>query len=261
MAASITKFELFPKLPPEMRLEIWSYVHPGPRIVELRWKQLKRTKKWGYACNKSPPLLLHICQETRKEALKSYTFQLKSDRQRYPIFIDPLRDLLYVNGTSQVSPKLFRVRHLAVEGCVGLSSLEGRIWIDISAFKCLETLTIVLHGRNCNVNRHFSRNTDQRLSFASSYIGDVGVAGEFEDDLKLGPSENRSIDREERDGNKVLDRMKEENSDWKKPRLRVAGLGVGQRRCCKIDDYSVVGQLRAQGARMMRMGRGQSFKS
>jgi hypothetical protein len=91
------------------------------------------------------------------------------------------------------------------------------------------------------------------LNFASSYIGDVGVAGEFEDDLKLSPSETRSIDREERDGNKVLDRMKEKNPDWEKPRLQVVGLEVGQRRCCIVDDYSVAGYLRSQMIRMAQI--------
>ncbi|PVH71423.1 hypothetical protein DL98DRAFT_660660 [Cadophora sp. DSE1049] len=70
-----TKFHLFPLLPIELRLRIWSFLAP-PRVLELR--------SWGDVSNRftpikvriaphTPPILLRINHESRTEALRLYS--------------------------------------------------------------------------------------------------------------------------------------------------------------------------------------------
>jgi len=233
MAVSITKFELFPKLPPEIRLQIWSYLH-GPRIVELSYRD------GIFACNKGPPPLLQICQETKKEFLGDYTLQLKTADPKSPIFIDPAHDLVHLNNASDpFFDKLFGVSHLALDGVLDEQpSLLSEIWGEIHRFQGLETLTIVLHGRDCNSNR-FSTNLDQRLSFVSSRIEEMQIAGEIQDPLQLHSSlrlrESRLMEEFAFVGNRWLDETMEFFPKWRRPQLRLVCLEVDGARCCHLD--------------------------
>ena len=72
-------FLLFPKLPIELRLKIIRYSLPRPRLVHLRFKKGDVSYENGAI---SPmiseaefPVMLHVCRESRQEALKSYQLQ------------------------------------------------------------------------------------------------------------------------------------------------------------------------------------------
>jgi hypothetical protein len=71
-------FTLFPQLPYEIRLKIWRFAIPGPRVVPLHF-ELRDVTSDGKPISKfSPwrssdpvPVVLHICHDARAEALKS----------------------------------------------------------------------------------------------------------------------------------------------------------------------------------------------
>ncbi|KAF8861200.1 hypothetical protein BDZ45DRAFT_672006 [Acephala macrosclerotiorum] len=75
-------FHPFPLLPFELRWKIWAYLEPGPRIIRVMPKPEQRENRLGpkvpgeYVASPASyggrhPVLLHINQETRKEALKT----------------------------------------------------------------------------------------------------------------------------------------------------------------------------------------------
>ncbi|PMD42034.1 hypothetical protein L207DRAFT_510343 [Hyaloscypha variabilis F] len=75
-------FELFPKLPPEIRLKIWQHAISVPRIVDFekipsidgRYTKSNGAYydgRWRYRNTLPPPLLSTNC-ESRREALKAY---------------------------------------------------------------------------------------------------------------------------------------------------------------------------------------------
>jgi len=94
----------FPKLPPELRVRIWSYNLPGPRIVSIRCgapspsqpscsSQSRRSR--GCTSPAPIPVNLHICHESRTEALKTYTLAFGIARQPGQVYFDFERDVLY----------------------------------------------------------------------------------------------------------------------------------------------------------------------
>lgn len=64
----LSEFAPFPKLPLEIRRNIWVYALPGPRIINLLYDEVKEDC-WSVA---SIPETLHVCQESRIEALRYY---------------------------------------------------------------------------------------------------------------------------------------------------------------------------------------------
>jgi hypothetical protein len=57
-----TKFTLFPRLPLEIRLNIWRYLEPAPILIKLRMNEVG-----SYRYVRPVPALLQICRETRTE--------------------------------------------------------------------------------------------------------------------------------------------------------------------------------------------------
>jgi hypothetical protein len=54
---TLTKFMLFPKVPEELRIKIWRFAHPGPRILRLEYEErISHT-----VCRQTPPEILHAC--------------------------------------------------------------------------------------------------------------------------------------------------------------------------------------------------------
>jgi len=66
----LSKFELFPKLPIELRLKVWKLSMPGPRRVDVRF--LSDGRRGDHEFTAEMPVLLHVCQESRNEVLKKY---------------------------------------------------------------------------------------------------------------------------------------------------------------------------------------------
>ena len=99
-------FHAFPNLPPELQNMIWRYSLPGPRVIraELHSKIYLKFK------DAHPSIALHVCRNSRQEALLSYKLLFKSEsiyededefqprpsRRPRPIYINPVLDTIYL---------------------------------------------------------------------------------------------------------------------------------------------------------------------
>jgi hypothetical protein len=100
----INKFHSFQALPSELRLRIWSLVLVVPRDVNIVCdtgvikRGVPRTAKSFYSSTRPPPLL-HVCHESRFEALKLYhrVFQTASS-PRY-IYVAFSQDTIKADGS------------------------------------------------------------------------------------------------------------------------------------------------------------------
>jgi hypothetical protein len=102
-----TSFTPFTWLPLELRLKIWSYIAPGPRTVSIKYKGLNFYsvgKGFSVAAGwRSPdpiPVILHICRESRTEALKFYQLAFGSYHHNARTYFDFSKDTLRF-GNSQ----------------------------------------------------------------------------------------------------------------------------------------------------------------
>jgi hypothetical protein len=94
-------FTLFTGLPLELRLKIWSFIAPGPRTVSIKYKGLSFysigkgfSAAAGWRSPEPIPVILHICRESRTEALKSYQLALGSYHHPPRIYFDFSKDTL-----------------------------------------------------------------------------------------------------------------------------------------------------------------------
>ncbi|TGO62846.1 hypothetical protein BOTNAR_0108g00070 [Botryotinia narcissicola] len=115
------KFYLFPKLPFELRKNIWCYSLPGPRVVQLYWVE---GKCWS---DGEQPVALHVCQESRETALKVY--KLAFNCWKIPDFALELVRILR-GGISRCDLDL--VQHVAVDN-VFLSPILWKSSSDTSS--------------------------------------------------------------------------------------------------------------------------------
>jgi hypothetical protein len=112
-----TSFTLFPQLPFELRLKIWRHCAPPPRIVAIGYKKGSSAEKGqtfiSYAGWRRPkpiplvvwtspdpvPTTLHICHESRQEAMKSYGPSFGSVFHQGEIYFNFAKDTLrFGNG-------------------------------------------------------------------------------------------------------------------------------------------------------------------
>jgi hypothetical protein len=107
MESSPPGFTLFPDLPLELRLKIWSFITPGPRTVSIKYKGLSFysigkgfSAAAGWRSPDPVPIVLHICRESRTEALKSYQLAFGSYLHPGRIYFDFSKDTLRF-GNSQ----------------------------------------------------------------------------------------------------------------------------------------------------------------
>ncbi|KAF9871664.1 hypothetical protein CkaCkLH20_10862 [Colletotrichum karsti] len=140
-------FHLFSKLPTELRLRIWNFNLPPPRIVPIRCgakslsfashAQTPPPSTSGCTSYVAIPVNLHVCHESRFEALKSYDLCFGMTRNPGQIFFDRDHDVLYFGARdgymaseaqfltvmSLCDPDdLANVRHLAVN--------DSLFWVD-----------------------------------------------------------------------------------------------------------------------------------
>lgn len=71
------KFTLFPKLPAELRIKVWRYTFPEPRVVLLDYicryeTALNIRNTLGIGNVQTFPKALHVNQESREETLRAY---------------------------------------------------------------------------------------------------------------------------------------------------------------------------------------------
>lgn len=95
----------FSRLPAELRWKIWALNLPGPRVVSIRCGSEPLSPARGPGRHSSLlsgctspapiPVNLHVCHESRSEALRRYRPSFGIARQPGQIFFDPDEDVLY----------------------------------------------------------------------------------------------------------------------------------------------------------------------
>ncbi|KAI8200409.1 hypothetical protein KHU50_006891 [Colletotrichum sp. SAR 10_65] len=157
-------FHLFPCLPAELRLKIWNFNLPPPRIVPIRCgaKSLsfaadvhpaaqRRPSTSGCISYASIPVNLHVCHESRVEAMKSYRLSFGMTRKPGQIFFDRSRDILYFGARDGYMASesqfmtvmalcdptdLAEVRHLAVN--------DSLFWIDSVYYQSMSAANLTV---------------------------------------------------------------------------------------------------------------------
>lgn len=90
-------FTLFPKLPTELRLQIWKYALPGPRVIRVKknWKMFLPGRIRAAA---KPPAILQTNSESRQLAMRFYELSFNSAIKGRPIDINYRVDALYMES-------------------------------------------------------------------------------------------------------------------------------------------------------------------
>ena len=86
----LTSFSLFPFLPLELRLQIYTYCLPSPRILELEFSPPTQTFVPIYFSYSSIPVLLHLISESRSFAIHYYQYIPSLN-----LWFSPFRDSFY----------------------------------------------------------------------------------------------------------------------------------------------------------------------
>jgi hypothetical protein len=90
-------FPKFPLLPAELRLTIWEFAIPEPRVIRYTSRTYREYNRWYHASiyrlEHTIPGILHACYDSRIEALKRYKVALLVDLSR-PVYFDFERDTL-----------------------------------------------------------------------------------------------------------------------------------------------------------------------
>lgn len=112
---ALTEFTLFPKLPAELRDQIWKFALPGPRTITISVRRCSENQaegeRRGFTFNSSdfrteansqgllPTTLLHACHESREIVLGRYELAFLEPLQDNGTWIDWDRDCLYFEET------------------------------------------------------------------------------------------------------------------------------------------------------------------
>jgi hypothetical protein len=84
------------KIPLEIRKLIWQYTLPASRIIQFT---VREDYDGSFFSGGTPPVALHICSESRQEALSVsrpfFAFDHEMESMSRPIYFSPTRDILY----------------------------------------------------------------------------------------------------------------------------------------------------------------------
>ncbi|KAM0315309.1 hypothetical protein ACHAO8_004076 [Botrytis cinerea] len=92
-------FCLFPRFPPELQLMIWAAAADDRQIVRIKPCAEDGSGEEGFRGDYTMPVALHVCRDSRKEALKRYTVIFKGIL-RNPIYFNYQQDYLSLVGSS-----------------------------------------------------------------------------------------------------------------------------------------------------------------
>lgn len=150
---SLYAFPLFAQLPYELRLKVWECALPGPRIVPVRYN---RTQK-QYTSGAPPPILLHICTESRHKFLSIYEKFKLSQSYESSIFVDFTRDTIFFDSLDcspegdlaydlAMSPQSQKVLYCAIDAQLWevLRVFRHDNLSEVKILKRLKTLWLVL---------------------------------------------------------------------------------------------------------------------
>jgi hypothetical protein len=90
------EFHIFPKLPLEIRLEIWRLMIPRGRTVqiEVRRSPIRAREFFILGSHTPTPVVLHVNYESRQESLRHFKV-LKYNLRGQPVYFRPELDLIY----------------------------------------------------------------------------------------------------------------------------------------------------------------------
>jgi 2EXR family len=157
-------FDLFPRLPPELRVKIWKIALPGPRIVEVYLDQVDDLSRGVHdviRVSTPPPVLMHVNFESRMVAREKYWLPLNECSRNSTLlsgdyaFIDPSMDTVFVSWSPQ-NQKLPEAQlangkmwSKAARESIRLFAMDERAWCELAGdegfvyFENLEKFTIV----------------------------------------------------------------------------------------------------------------------
>ncbi|CAD6445183.1 095b59a0-0c03-48a1-95f8-4ab0b8fa3788 [Sclerotinia trifoliorum] len=92
-------FYLFPRLPTELKLMIWAEAADDRQIVRIKPRARDGTEHEGFRADYAMPVVLHVCRDSRREALKRYTVIFKGIL-RNPIYFNYQRDYVSLVGST-----------------------------------------------------------------------------------------------------------------------------------------------------------------
>src|SRR5437868_3062690 len=87
-------FESFTNLPSELRIKIWKFGFPEPRVVPVRFNRASQQ----YTSTSAPPALVHACSQSRSIFLETYTKLILSPRYTSTVFIDFAHDTIFFDN-------------------------------------------------------------------------------------------------------------------------------------------------------------------
>ncbi|KAL5320574.1 hypothetical protein ACEPPN_011384 [Leptodophora sp. 'Broadleaf-Isolate-01'] len=181
----LTAFTLFPKLPIELRIKIFAdYLSTASRLVHIYWNARQRVFKSSQAI----PPLLHVCQESRYEALKTYELAFAPSREFARVYFSFEKDVLMVCwrtlgaypgriGRKMGVEEAGRVRNLVVneEAMLFHAEDDGR---ELERFTGLRTLGVACDPENVESGEQYGRLAMERLAY--------GLSGGFDADVEDG---------------------------------------------------------------------------
>jgi 2EXR family len=177
---SFNSFTLFPELPLELRLSVWRQAYPRPRIVMVKYQfkvmpEILRADEeefWGAEENTARivrwirpsaeiPLVLHVCQESRQEALMTFEAGLEVRPGGPQTYWDPMLDTVFLikqsgrDSGSTLRPldelpvgARVRIWHLAVDlNATTISYTDEEVkdqLLPLVGFTSLRSLTLVV---------------------------------------------------------------------------------------------------------------------
>ncbi|KAI1143605.1 hypothetical protein F5Y05DRAFT_259 [Hypoxylon sp. FL0543] len=169
-------FHRFAQLPIELRFIIWTYNLPGPRIVEIKRNTEQPSTSQQQQSDRRPicykstlpiPVNLHVCKESRFDALRRYKLLFGSTRETGRIFLDPLRDTLYFGSGQGVAAAettfntflslaqpedLAQVRHVAINEVL-MSYGNQNAWASSTTQLTVEQVVCQAHHHFVNIEQ------------------------------------------------------------------------------------------------------------
>ncbi|MCJ1248771.1 hypothetical protein MMC30_005990 [Trapelia coarctata] len=236
-----SEFTLFPALPAELRLKIWEFALPGPRVVEIKAPPPSFADRPpdsaldDFTSSCAIPTLLHVNSEARGIALKHYELSFATGTFPPRIYFSFERDTLYFpeyvfddGGVADITPFIMaissseraRVRRVAVDVDRWFASNDNSDYVDEESSMNGQVHVAALSGLQELCWVVLEPLPDGRCSSCEDkvqpkWLGEVGL----EDRAK---GYNKSIYR---DTDVYLDKMaKNLGQGWRRPVVRVVAL-------------------------------------
>jgi len=128
----MTAFEIFSSLPTEIRLKIWNHAAPGPRVVKVSYSSCLQR----YISDCPPPIILHINQESRSEAMLKYHRLSLGIQDNPEIYVDLSIDTVYVSGLAHLrdyylQPFMYELANSSDRHTIRKLAVDQRAWNDL----------------------------------------------------------------------------------------------------------------------------------